>query len=228
MLAETYVENLNWAADHLAVVDQSGLPAPLTAKFAICTSLPLLYWGGNMNDLDMLQGLQRYKEAQIKAVKVSVTSTRNFGECRSVVRKGVIDYNGFNLSNAIEPSMVSHSFATSNKFEMTTFNRYNTLGWFTVGDPHSVYFTQVDGAAPDAILFQASFPFPSILKQVAFDGGQWVIQANQGTATLESIGIEIRIEMTFWVRNPVEEFNVDINDRSLSGLVRRNQEKHLN
>ena len=92
MLAETYVENLNWAADHLAVVDQSGLPAPLTAKFAICTSLPLLYWGGNMNDLDMLQGLQRYKEAQIKAVKVSVTSTRNFGECRSVVRKGVIDY----------------------------------------------------------------------------------------------------------------------------------------
>ena len=101
MLAETYVETLNWAADHLAAIDASGLPAPLTAKFAVCTSLPLIYWGGAMNDLDMLQGLQRYKEAQIKGVKVSVTSTRNFGECRSVVRKGVIDYAAYNLSNAI-------------------------------------------------------------------------------------------------------------------------------
>ena len=76
---ETYVETLNWATDHLAVIDASGLPAPLTAKFAICTSLPLLHWGSNMNYLDMLQGLQHYKEAQIKAVKVSVISTMNMG-----------------------------------------------------------------------------------------------------------------------------------------------------
>jgi len=89
--------------------------------------------------------------------------------------------------------MVSHSFATSNKFEMSTYNRFNTLGWFTVGDPHSVYFTQVEGAAPDAILFQASFPFPAMIKQARFEGGQWIIDAMNGNVTLESIGIEIAI-----------------------------------
>jgi len=69
--------------------------------------------------------------------------------------------------------MVSHSFATSTKFEMNTYNAYNNLGWFTVDNPHSVYFSQIENAAPDAILFECSFPFPSMNKQAVFRGGRW-------------------------------------------------------
>jgi len=61
MLAETYIETLNWPPDALNVIDASGLPPPLTARFAVCTSLPVLYWQNAFGELDMLQGLERYK-----------------------------------------------------------------------------------------------------------------------------------------------------------------------
>ena len=53
------------------------MPAKLTSKFAVSSTLPMFFWNDEEGELDLMQGLERYKEAQIKSVKASITALRS-------------------------------------------------------------------------------------------------------------------------------------------------------